>query len=556
MFKNICKANNNSLEIPINSIIFRFILDLMRRDIKNILTDYSGNYYLLLIFLACSLPLSVFTTSLAEILLFLNWLAEGKFPEKIKILRQRKSPLIITSIFALHIIALIYTSDFQYAFHDLKIKLPILILPVLIGSSHLLTEKQVRALLIWFSSAVIASSVISTSIFFDIFDYEYFEFRSISIFISHIRFALMINLAIFSLLYFGSGGDTSPIQDKKLRIILIIGALWLSTFLLILKSFTGIVIFVILSLFMSWKYSAFIKQLAPRFIVRVLIITVPLLIAMLLSDSVAKFYYRDKLDIVTLEAKTPDGNPYSHNIQDTSVENGHYVWIYVCEKELSEEWNKRSSLAYEGKDKLGQHLKYTLIRYLTSKNFRKDANGVRQMTPEDISAVENGIANYIFLNKYSIYPRIYQTIWEIDNYMNGNNPSGHSVAQRMAYLSAASHIIRHNFIFGVGTGDVQQEFNNYYKMCDDPLQEISRRRAHNQFVTFMVSFGIIGFTVSIIAFFLPVFLERRWKDYLFQCFAIIAFLSMLNEDTLETQTGVSFFIFFYSLFLFGRNRDN
>jgi len=37
-------------------------------------------------------------------------------------------------------------------------------------------------------------------------------------------------------------------------------------------------------------------------------------------------------------------------------------------------------------------------------------------------------------------------------------------------------------------------------------------------------------------------------------FGIIGFMSFINEDTLETTTGVTFFMFFYSLFLFGRNK--
>jgi hypothetical protein len=526
----------------------------MKVVLRNLISDYTRNYFVILVFLAASLPLSVFTTSFAEILLFLNWLAEGRFSEKMKILKQRKTPFIVAAVFGLHLLALLYTSDFQYALHDLKIKLPILFLPLLIGSSVSLSEKQIRNLLLIFAAAVVASSIISTSLFFNIFNYEYFEFKSISIFISHIRFALMVNLAIFTLLYYGFRGDAEPIENRNLRLFLILTAIWLCGFLFVLKSFTGLVIFVVLSLFMGWKYSAKISLIAPRFIVRVLIITFPLIIASFLSNSVARFYYRDKVEYSSLETKTPEGNCYYHIPGDSWAENGHYVWLYVCEPELEQEWNKRSKYEYKGKDKIGQELRFTLIRYLTSKDLRKDAGGVKQMNDEDVKAVENGITNCIFLNKFSVYPRIYQTIWELDNYRRGNNPSGHSVAQRLAYLNAAAYIIGNNFVLGVGTGDVQKEFNNYYKMSDNPLKEKSRRRAHNQFLTFFLTFGIIGFIISVFAFILPVFMEHRWGDYLFICFGIIAFLSMLNEDTLETQTGVSFFIFFYSLFLFGRSR--
>jgi hypothetical protein len=70
-------------------------------------------------------------------------------------------------------------------------------------------------------------------------------------------------------------------------------------------------------------------------------------------------------------------------------------------------------------------------------------------------------------------------------------------------------------------------------------------------VTFFITFGIIGFVISMFSIFAPVFYEKKWHDYLFLVFFIIGMLSMLNEDTLETQTGVSFFMFFYALLLFG-----
>jgi hypothetical protein len=107
-------------------------------------------------------------------------------------------------------------------------------------------------------------------------------------------------------------------------------------------------------------------------------------------------------------------------------------------------------------------------------------------------------------------------------------------------------------VFGVGTGDVKMKFDTYYRNSKIISNQRWWYRAHNQYVTFIISFGAAGMIIILISFFLPVFLERKWGDYLFLCFALIGFLSMLTEDTLETQTGVSFFMFFYSLFLFGR----
>jgi len=522
--------------------------------IKIIFSDTHRNYYYIIGFLAASLPVSVFTTSLAQILLVLNWLIQGHFSEKLKTLKERKAPLIITLLFAIHIAGLLYTSDFQYAFHDLKIKLPILVLPIIIGSSASFSKKQIRNLLLLFVSSVLVSSLVSTSFFFGLFDQNYIDFREISPFISHIRLSLMANLAIFCLLFYGFGGDKQIIRNTSLRILLLMAAIWLFGFLFILKSITGLLIFLILFLFVGWRHSAGINDIAPRFIARVLLLTIPLLIASWLSHTVAKIYYRGKINFSELESHTPTGNPYFHDTDSKLVENGNYVWVNVCEGELREEWNKISDMDYDGKDSAGQNLRFTLIRYLTSKGFPKDAGGMGQLNLEDIKAVENGIANYIFLNKFSLYPRVYQIIWELDNYKRGSNPSGHSVALRLEYLKGGVYIIKKNLFFGVGTGDVQHEFNSYYKLSENPLDEKSQRRAHNQLLTFIITFGIVGFFLSIYALFMPVFIEKRWGDYLFLCFGIIGFMSFINEDTLETTTGVTFFMFFYSLFLFGRNK--
>jgi hypothetical protein len=53
-----------------------------------------------------------------------------------------------------------------------------------------------------------------------------------------------------------------------------------------------------------------------------------------------------------------------------------------------------------------------------------------------------------------------------------------------------------------------------------------------------------------IAFFVPAVIHRGFTQYLFLLFFTIAFISMFNEDTLETQAGVAFVAFFYPLLLF------
>jgi O-Antigen ligase len=514
------------------------------------------NIYLFGIFLlAASLPLSIFTTSLAEIILLLNWISEGNFSLRFNAVRKNKAVLLILSLYFLHLVGLIYSSDFSYAMHDLRIKLPILILPLVFFTSEKIDNKTLRSILIIFVLSVVASSLISAAIFFGFTSFEFYDVHDISIFISHIRLSLMVNLAFFIILYYSFTNDKLIRIKGKSKIFLLLVAAWLAFFLFILKSLTGIVIFLLVSMVLAWIFSGKIKDVAPRFIIRVLLITVPLLVFSFITRSIARFYNVEEVNFTSLDKYTPEGNLYLNDTTKTAMENGHYVWLYFCEKELRSGWNNISQFKYGGLDKKGQRIKYTLIRYLTSKGLRKDASGINQLSQEDIRAIEKGTANYIFLDRFAIYPRIYEIIWELDVFKKGGDPSGHSVAQRIAYLKGARYIISKNFLFGVGTGDIQKEFNNYYDQTDSRLKKNSRRRAHNQFITFFVSFGLIGFLICMIALVGPVFIEKAYFNYLLIIFLIIGLSSMINEDTLETQTGVSFFMFFYSLFIFSLKKE-
>jgi hypothetical protein len=53
-----------------------------------------------------------------------------------------------------------------------------------------------------------------------------------------------------------------------------------------------------------------------------------------------------------------------------------------------------------------------------------------------------------------------------------------------------------------------------------------------------------------LAILLPMFNSYK-TNFLFTIFCAITLLSMVNEDTLETQAGASFISFFYCLLLYG-----
>jgi 4-amino-4-deoxy-L-arabinose transferase-like glycosyltransferase len=209
-----------------------------------------------------------------------------------------------------------------------------------------------------------------------------------------------------------------------------------------------------------------------------------------------------------------------------------------------------------GNDLKNQYLRTTMVRYITSMGLTKDSLGITQLNDEDIRMIENGYTNYLFKYKWSVYPRLYQIFWEIEYYLKGGNPSGHSLTQRVEYLKNAIHVIKRHFWFGTGTGDTVSEILKQYELDNSQLALQWRKRAHNQLITFFLSFGFIGFLLFVITFSMAIYLERKNVDFLFLCFLLIFLFSTLNEDTLETQIGATYFAFFLSILLLGRNIEH
>lgn len=506
-------------------------------------------YFYTLVLIAVSLPLSVFTTSMFQLLLVLNYLVEPGYREKWKKLVSSRALQVFLLIFALHVVGLLWSKDLAYAMKDIKIKLPLLALPLIVATSHALTGLQVRRILLFFSLGVFAASMASLIKLAGWLPGGMEGYRDLSLFISHIRFSLMVVLALLVSVYFlFIQGKPVPWPEKAYYAAVLI---WFPVFLLLLKSLSGIAIAGLLAFFLLLRALFEIRDPVVRFMLLVAVLMMPLFSILYFNHALEKFYTVDELAVEDLDTYTAEGNKYEHWPDNGEVENGHYTWIHVCDAELQREWNRVSGLDYDDLTSNGRSVKVTLIRFLTSRGLRKDANGVRQLTEQEIAAIEKGMTNYLFMKRFSLYPRIYEVLWEIDRYKRGYAPNGKSVVQRYLYLQAGWSIARDHPLLGVGNGDVAQEFRSYYDAVDSPLEPQWRLRAHNQFLTFMISFGVPGMLIFLGALVLPLFLAGRQRSFMATGFLILLMLSMLSEDTLETATGAGFSALFYALFVFG-----
>lgn len=510
-------------------------------------------YFLILIFIAASLPLSKFTITIGFILLGANWIVEGDFARKIRVLKERKSIIIIISLYLLHLIGLLYTSDFTFALRDVKIKLPVFFLPLIIGTSATLTARELRTLLIIFTAAVFIGAAVTLLVLFGITGVEITDPRDASVLIYHIRFSLLMNIGIFAALYLYI---SSPRKNILLLAGLFVFILFILLTMMLLQVFSGLATFAATAFFLSLILVLRLKSIWLKSAILVVVFAGISGSVFYILKQIEQFYDIEAYNPETIDKYTVQGNPYRHDFDNPFVENGYRVGLFIARDEMRRAWNRRGAIAFDSIGPQGFKVEHTLTRYLTSRGLRKDSAGVAALTEGDIKAIESGIANHIYVTQKGLKPRIYTTIWEIDRYRHGLTPNGHSITQRIEYLKGAFYIIRHNFWTGVGTGDLQVAFDQYYTDTNSALYKSNQRRAHNQYITFFVAFGIFGFLWAMFALFYPIFYERKFNDYLFMVFFITAFLSMLNEDTLETHAGASFFMYFYALFLLGTNSYN
>lgn len=505
-------------------------------------------YFWMVSIFAFGVTWSAYMTAFPMYFLFFHWIVEGRFKEKLTILRSRWSIWLYSSPFLLFLLGLILFGTCEKSGKDLLELLPILGMPLVVGTSPAFNAKQLKFIVYVFVYCLLATAIFNTIRFVILRD-EIVDYREVSFFLSHIRYSLLINIGIFVSFYYI---QIEPVKSKKEKRWLIFAILYLVLFLFLLQSLTGIIIFGILVPIVVFSILKKMNNKRLKTILQTgLIVSILSIPAYLIYETVS-FFNIEKIDTTELDEFTAHGNPYSHNVNDILVENGHYVYLYVSYDELMRAWEKRSVLPMNGTDGKEQIVYYTLVRYLTSKGLRKDAEGVKALSDKDIMNIERGFTNYRFTSKISYREKVYEILWQLHNYMKGADPSSHSIIQRIEYNKCAIDIIKDYPFFGVGSCNVREELNTYFEKMNTLLGQKWRKDPHNQFLSFGVQFGLIGLSIFLFAlFYSPVF-ESRYRNYMLLVYLAIITLSMLNEDTLGNQTGVAIYSLIGGVLLFAQ----
>lgn len=490
-----------------------------------------------------SLAFSRFLLTLSLILLALNWLLEANFKERFVLFFKDKPAVIFTSIFGLSLVGVLWAENTLDAFLALQHKLPTLLLPIIIVTSKPLNTRDLKLVLLVLFGSVVAVSLIGVGLM--MFNSALSNYREALPFVPVTSFSMIIVITIFSV----------PILFQRLKTkpwLFYLGlgvSLWLVVYLIILRSLTGIaslaaaIAFTILFSFIK-SFNKWINW------------GLALLFFALIGGGATAFSYMYKIthvevpvDINSLPETTAHGHKYSHWPNQKLRENGHLVYICISDEELEAQWSQHSSMDYEGFDKSGEQLKYTLYRYMASKGLTKDWDGFNELTLEDIENVEDGFTNYLYPTWPGILRRFHTLTMGLYIYetSDAQHPEWSTLTQRIELWKASYLAFKEKPVLGWGTGNAELAVDFGLKQMDSSMMNFSKR-SHNQYLTLLLLWGIVGTLAFIFLYSLFVVKSGGYRYFIFNLFIVIVLVNGLANDPVENQIGQNFIVFFSIFF--------
>lgn len=158
----------------------------------------------------------------------------------------------------------------------------------------------------------------------------------------------------------------------------------------------------------------------------------------------------------------------------------------------------------------------------------------------------------------NVNPRVKRSIGNIKTFLKDDgkdearrNELINNIDRRILLWNEASDLIKENFYFGLGLGDVEDELDSRFK--EKGLTTLIGLNTHNQYLQTMLEVGLIGLLLLFTMFyFLFKNLSVTYTSILGVGFIILIGVNFMFESMFSRYSGLSFIIFFYCLFVFER----
>lgn len=165
------------------------------------------------------------------------------------------------------------------------------------------------------------------------------------------------------------------------------------------------------------------------------------------------------------------------------------------------------------------------------------------------------IIAYPNLKKTYIYNKaINGTVWELQNNIGTQNTDTKTTSDsRMSRWISGWEAFLEQPILGYGSGSEILVLSKKYKE-NNMFRSLSQAyNSHNQFLSYLIKFGIVGTTLLMIFFVYNIFISAREKDLCQFSFFSMIFLVFLIENYLDRNMGVNLVALVVTVFLIQKN---
>ncbi|MBW8051696.1 MAG: O-antigen ligase family protein [Cytophagales bacterium] len=143
-----------------------------------------------------------------------------------------------------------------------------------------------------------------------------------------------------------------------------------------------------------------------------------------------------------------------------------------------------------------------------------------------------------FQNKFQ------NTVTDLAKIENKSTISDYSVSSRIVSYKAAFELIKKKPLTGTGIGNIKREMAKIYIAKFPYIKKHRRLMPHNQYLRYLVGFGIIGLSIFLFSFYYPLIYQYNYKNLILLTHYLIISISFLFEGTLNTQLGLNFTLIF------------
>ncbi|MEX0275017.1 MAG: O-antigen ligase family protein, partial [Flavobacteriaceae bacterium] len=161
-----------------------------------------------------------------------------------------------------------------------------------------------------------------------------------------------------------------------------------------------------------------------------------------------------------------------------------------------------------------------------------------------------------FMNYYRIYAgKQAEDMFDYNQYGGSSNIGTWEKTNRMYIWDSALKVVKENPVFGVGTGDVVTSLNVQYEKDGRSFLAVYDTNTHNQFLDYMVRYGLLGLFLILIVFGLYFKVAVGRRDPIYLSILLLFLLAMMTENILDRQHGVVLFAYLNSIYFLARKES-